>query len=158
MNLISTELDDFLKEEVVRKPLWYAELSDGRVVIQDDGHPDRTGSSWLRLKEYLASSEANIIKVWLGFRGLTKRVVPDDAAGYFFVNGASAVPGGPTIGHYVFGWVDWWEKDIVHIHKLKVPECTEHNDGDYLRPSEKCNIGLIWNKTKSSLVANIQTN
>lgn len=143
-NLISTQFDDFLIEQQVHKTMWYALLSDGIVVIQDDGHPDKLGSSWLRLKDYIGLTGLFISKVWFAFRNNeVKNFLPDNAEGYFFINNVVATDGSPSFSFYIFGWLDG---DVVRTKRFKIPECVLFDEGH--RSRDDAQKGLILNVQK----------
>lgn len=80
--MITTELDEYLRERAELKSRWEVTLSDGRTVYQDDERHGRP--SWLNLRDYLKLYPLlNITKMYYGFRDNIV-VLPDYADGYFF--------------------------------------------------------------------------
>ena len=139
--LVSTSFDDWLNEEKIRTPLYYAQLNNGEIVIQDDGHPDRPGPAWLRLKEYLRVMGFQIDKLWVGFRNETKHLLPEKAEGYLFVKSLAGIWGLDVSLHfYVFGYL---KGDVVHCKKIKVPELVSFDE--YIKPSSDYLEVLIRN-------------
>jgi hypothetical protein len=63
--------DDYTRslETDRRQALWRAELSDGRVVVMDDGRPGVSpDSAWLRLAEEVRRTGVRIRRLWPQFR------------------------------------------------------------------------------------------
>lgn len=72
--------------------LWYAELTDGRVAVQDDGRPGLwPPQAWPRLAAHVGRAGLGVRRLWLQFRGHAERPLPESAEGYFFRKSALAV-------------------------------------------------------------------
>lgn len=139
--LVSTELDDFLREAIVFHPTWRANLSNGETVVEDDMRPGITKSAWLRLREYVGLNNLTINGISLNFRDKNIKPVPDNAEGYFFIKNAASVWGSPdTMGFYIFGYL---KGGTVYTKKYKIPECVFFEDGH--RTIEEAAKGLILN-------------
>lgn len=128
--------------------VWFAELSDGTTVFQDDGRPDaEPPQAWLRLRQYLRSrSEQNhlfIRRIGLKFRSIVFRdILPIDATGYFFSQGCIACLGDKSMAHFFsLGWVT--DDNLLQVQRWKVPELI-HLETE-IRKVPLSSDCLIWN-------------
>lgn len=123
--------DDFTRRLEIDSgmALWRAELSDGRVIVQDDGRPGQEPpQAWYRLGDELVKQDLRLVRFWLQFRTNHKRgILPRDAEGYFFRKSAIAqlntkeVRYSYLIGHLQNGKVmvqRWSVPDLTHIETV----------------------------------------
>jgi hypothetical protein len=120
------DTDDFVRECELDKgmALWRAELSDGSVVIQDDGRPGvAPQSAWLRLADYLFATKLRITKLWLGFRDNQQRdILTANAEGYFFCKSAIGMWGSEETLH--FAMLGVLHSGKLRVQRWAVPELT----------------------------------
>jgi hypothetical protein len=136
-NFVTKEEDEFTFE----KCRWLAHLSNGEIIIQDDGRPGmEPPSAWLRLKEYCKQNNVNIINVSLQFRSNHVSPLPAYADGYFFANKYIAIQGGFQGGFYLVGVLI---NDIIQVHNYSVP-ALEYS-GTEIRKVEDAGDFLIKN-------------
>lgn len=134
--------DDFAQEKIINSAVWRAALSDGRVVIQDDGTPYHgPESAWLRLKDFVKENNLDVVDITLGFRdNIIRDLVPKNADGYFFTNNLLGfVDNGYQAYFYIFGWL---ENGVVYTKKYKTPELILFEVSK--RTIEECNNGIIY--------------
>jgi hypothetical protein len=135
--MVTTQEDDFTFE----KARWLAHLSNGEIVIQDDGRPNvDPPQAWLRLSDYCRQNNLNIVKLTLQFRSHIEDPLPENAEGYFFVNKIATVQGGPQINFFMVGHL---EGEQVHIQQWKLPELILC--GYETRSVDKIGLSLIRN-------------
>lgn len=138
MSLITTELDEHLRERCELKSRWEVTLSDGTKVYQDDERQGRP--SWLNLKEYLTLHPTlAIAKMFMGFRD-NVIILPDNAEGYFFTYGLLASWGEWEKHRFLVGTL---KDKIVTINSYELPEVGHL--GEETRTLEECGEGLIVN-------------
>lgn len=100
MEIVTKVEDDFVKHQM----RWVVVLSNGETVYQDDNRPGLDEpSAWLRLKQYVADNNLNIIEFWLQFRTNRVLVEPRAASGYYFSKSAFGVWGEESKEGYVAG-------------------------------------------------------
>lgn len=112
-DIFFTPTSDYLREN----SLWYATLSDGRVVYQNDSG----GNSWIRLKDYLATNPVAITGLSLRFRDHIESL-PSGKSGYYFIKSLLASQTGSIQFFYKIGYLDG---ATVNITKYSVPELVE---------------------------------
>jgi len=92
--------DDFLHE----KTYWFAELSNGEIVYQDDNRPGLEPSAWVRLGKYVRENDLRIVALSVRFRSHIERL-PRDCAAYYFSKGACRDMTSPkTVNTLVLGY------------------------------------------------------
>lgn len=117
--------DDFTRflEDDRRTALWRARLSDGRVIVQDDGRPGmEPASAWLRLKSHLQEhSGLSLLSLWIQFRSHHKKnILPENASGYFFCKSEIGFWGsGSSQSFYLLGAL---QNGVLTVQKWSVPE------------------------------------
>jgi hypothetical protein len=116
--------DDYTRslETDRRQALWRAELSDGRVVVMDDGRPGVSpDSAWLRLAEEVRRTGVRIRRLWPQFRSNAQHdALPADADGYFFCKSAVGIWGlADTLQFMLVGSL---QGTNLVIQKWSVPE------------------------------------
>jgi hypothetical protein len=114
-------MDDFLLERQLNLPRWQARLSDGSVVIMDDGRPGTNETGWARLKKRLEQSNIKIVGVDIAFRANYINPVPDNARGYFFGQAIFVdFGGGSPTNYFLVGYVPD-DSDVVCVGTWLVP-------------------------------------
>jgi hypothetical protein len=105
--------------------LWRVELSDGRVVVQDDHRPGaEPASAWQRLGLYLlAHPDLAIRRFWLQFRSnVHADILPRDAEGYYFCKSALAnIASNRTTHFYLIGALTGC---TIMVQRWSVPDLT----------------------------------
>lgn len=134
--MITTELDDYLKERAELKSRWEVVLSDGRSVYQDD---ERHGEpSWKRLRRYLELYPLlSIVKMKFGFRDNTIQL-PDYADGYFFRYSILSCWGAWEKHSFICGHLI---DGILTVMKYELPEMQYL--GSEVRPIDESGESLI---------------
>ena len=119
--MITTEVDDFIRDFQENYTMWIATLNDGTVVYQDDWKPNVEKAAWLRLKDYCDRPSLHVTELRAQFRDHVERV-PSNADGYTFRFGVGADWGGPTRQQYVLGYVvgDTRRKVVYKVPELIV--------------------------------------
>lgn len=116
--MITTEVDEFIRDFQENYTMWIATLSDGTVVYQDDWKPNVDKAAWLRLKDYCEAKGLHVVELRAQFRDHAE-YIPSGADGYSFKFGVGAEWGGETRQQYVLGYV---VGDTLHKVVYKVPE------------------------------------
>jgi hypothetical protein len=115
--------DDFTRERECdhREVLWRVELTDGSVIVQDDGRPGmEPPSAWMRLQSHLNETGLGIRKMWVQFRTNHVHCLPADAEGYFFCKSAlGMLSGEESFSFYLLGHL---QDEKVVVQHWKVPE------------------------------------
>jgi hypothetical protein len=101
--------------------LWRVQLSDGRIIVQDDGRPgEQEPSAWLRLSSYLKDNPFSIERFWLQFRSHhLLDILPLRAPGYFFSKGLAANLSGSMVSFYQLGFI---QEDRLMVGRWVVPD------------------------------------
>lgn len=82
--IVAVELDDFIRNK--DSFYWYAVLSDGTTVYQDDDRPElEEKNAWLRLKKYCELNKIYVVKVGLKFYSNFAEIDTSDWDGVFFI-------------------------------------------------------------------------
>ena len=116
--MICTHIDKFLEE----KSMWYAVLSDGVKVYQDDNRPGLScPSAWIRLGNYVRNNNLSICEIGVKFRSHIESVAKNKDA-YFFSNGVMSWAGGKSVKTLNLGYIKDDGKFI--IRKFVTPELT----------------------------------
>jgi hypothetical protein len=135
---LSTIIDNFIYDKV----FWFAKLSNGLTVYQDD---DRMGVqppwAWVRLANYLKESGTRISGLGAQFRSHCITPLPTDSQGYFYCQSSLGTNFSPrTLSFYKLGYL----KDRkIYIKVFTVPEL-ELVDEE-IRPEEEGKVFLIKN-------------
>ena len=109
-------LDEFIDE----KPLWFADLSDGRRIWMDDNREGcEPNSAWLRLGEHIKKNEIKIVEIGLRFRSHIEMPLPPNAQGYYFCKQLLASISGESIHSFLIGQV---EDDVITVQEWTIPE------------------------------------
>ena len=116
--------DDFVRTLQLEKKtaIWIAELSDGRLVYQDDGRPGLDEpSAWKRLSLFLEKEVLKITNISLKFRSHKHtNILPSNQDGYFFSKSSAGLWGSRTTYHfYLLGHLC---DGVIKVQKWKVPE------------------------------------
>lgn len=135
--------DFFLIERILSLPRWEARLSDGSVVVMDDGRPGTTETAWARLRQQVAAGGPRVVGLDIAFRARTLTPVPDNARGYFFGQALFAdFAGSPPTHFFLVGYVPA-DADLVRVGTWIVPALVPVAQGD--RSLTDCTNGLILN-------------
>ena len=98
---------DFVKDLQIshKSAVWFAMLSDGRTVYQDDGRPGvDPHQAWLRLAAFVKETGLAIVDMGLKFRSnQVLQPVQPNADGYYFGRGALSGFGIKTFHYYYLG-------------------------------------------------------
>jgi hypothetical protein len=116
--------DDYTRElETDRgQALWRAELSDGRVVVMDDGRPGcDPPSAWLRLADEVRRTGVRVVRLWPQFRDNAQRdCLPANADGYFFAKAVLGMWGlSDTLQFMLLGHLT---ENAIVVQRWSVPE------------------------------------
>lgn len=116
--MISFEIDSFIEDR--DETIWFALLSDGRTVYQDDGRPELAEfSAWKRLKKFCEENHLFVKKVYIKFRSHTESM-PESSDGYFFRYGAMGSPADDKLyKYYICGPII---NSQIHVTKWRIPE------------------------------------
>ena len=97
--------DDWFTQEEAH---WVVDLSNGERIWQDDNRPEIfPASAWLRLRQYLEETSADIIRMFIQFRSHIEFPLPENAEGYYFAKGSLAfLEDNSTMNLAVLGYLD----------------------------------------------------
>jgi DNA-binding NarL/FixJ family response regulator len=116
--------DDYTRELETDhgQALWRAELSDGRVVVMDDGRPGvDPPSAWLRLADEVRRTGVRVVRLWPQFRDNAQRdCLPANAEGYFLAKAALGMWGLANTLHFML--VGYLQGDEIVLQRWSVPE------------------------------------
>jgi len=145
--------DEFTRElETDHKlALWRVELSNGKVIVQDDNRPGvEPHSAWLRLAEHIRREGLAICRMWLQFRSNQRReILPANAEGYYFCKSAlGMMNSNSTLFFYLVGYLQngklvvqrWAVPELLLVETMerdpaKAGECLIRNSYDSERKS-----------------------
>ena len=146
---VCTEWDTYINDFRLTNTMWFAELSNGEKVLQDDGRPGvKPSSAWIRLVDYCNENDLYVTKLYFSNGdGLTYPFDDEDGLeGAYFMKGASGdLFTSDTTYTYVFGNVDGNE---IRIKKYSVPDCQFITDSEVRKLTED-NIKYIIFRDKS---------
>ena len=144
---ICTEYDEFLQNE--DKPIWIAELEDGKRVYCDDGRYGKDDIAWYRLRKNIEVTKNNIEKLYIKFRSHTELVAQrtELTKGFYFRRGAGAWIGQPTVNYMITGTVEGHPSPSCGLYvksvKWRVPEI--HKEEEEIRDCGELD-SIIWDK------------
>lgn len=150
--IVCFSLDDFIEDQ--DKPIYIAELSDGRKVYQDDKRPDMFPIAWLRLKEFCYNEKIDIVKMFVRFRSHTE-LSGESEDGFFFRRKALGSFGEEKTNHYfIIGSIN---KNNIHCKHWRVPEIIldEEDDRDILSEESikfRYEEQIIWSQKRLELM------
>lgn len=141
--VLSTEFDNPMFE-----CRWFAELSNGKTVYEDNRQDVEPRNSWLRLKKYCELENLKVKSLGLRFRSHVEMI--ESASGYYLANGAIGllslgdVPGMNDQPHnlnsYIVGRLH--SDNQVYIQNWLKPELTILSSS--VRSKDSCLNGLIY--------------
>lgn len=144
------QADPFLEE----KAFWYADLSNGLCVYQDDDRPgiteETTGlpsghSAWVRLFYYMLEDPCTITAVHMRFRDHVVKLPYKDIDGYYFTRGLIGEWGSKDNLHYnIMGVIrDFYDGQMTRLwHHLPSLEVLQQ---DILTADKWSPPQIIWN-------------
>jgi len=118
--MISTSVDEFIRNKIEGEAYWVVTLNNGLVVYQDDYRPNiEPWNSWLRLRDYCYAEGVYPVKMHIRFRSHVEHM-PENAEGYYFVRSVLASFGSDITQHlFVIGTIDG---GLLQVNKWKTPE------------------------------------
>lgn len=143
------EEDDFVRDLQISKrtAVWFAKLSDGRTVFQDEGRPGANPQqAWLRLRTFVLDTKLAIVGIGLKFRSNEAlRPVPENADGYYFGRGIMTTFGVKPVHYYYLGSLVGGR---LMVGRWVVPDLTLEAVTERATDLALANHNLILNPTK----------
>jgi hypothetical protein len=134
---VCTEWDTYINDFRLNNTMWFAELSNGEKVLQDDDRPgEDPPSAWVRLVNYCNDNGLHVKKMYFSNGdGLTHPFEDEDGLeGAFFMKGVSGdMFAAETSYSYIFGNV---YGDQLRIKKYTVPDCQFITDSEVRQLTE----------------------
>jgi hypothetical protein len=149
-DLLCTVEDDFTNQKRLSEARWLVQLSDDRVVIQDDYRPGvNPPQTWLRLAAHLEKNPGlTIRRMWLQFRSNNiKNILTEDADAYFFANSVLGIfSAKKTLSFMLVGCL---HNNKLMVQRWKVPELLFMDIEE--RDPAQAGECLIWNGERKSV-------
>lgn len=146
---VCTEWDTYINDFRLDNTMWFAELSNGEKVFQDDDRPgEDPPSAWVRLVKYCNENDLYLTKLYFSNGDGLTHPFEDEAGleGAFFMKGVSGdLFRADTTYSYIFGNVSGEE---LRIKKYSVPDCQFVTDSE-VRKLTKENVKHIIFRDKT---------
>ena len=146
---VCTEWDTYMNDFRLKTAVWFAELSNGEKVFQDDDRPGTNPpSAWIRLVNYCRDNDLHVTNLYFSNGdGLIHPFESEDGLeGVYFSKGISGdMFSAETTHSYIFGNINGNE---LRIKKYSVPDCEFITDSE-IRQLTEDNVKYIIFKDKN---------
>ena len=146
---VCTEWDTYMNDFRLKTAVWFAELSNGEKIFQDDDRPgEHPPSAWVRLVAHCQTNNLHVKRFYLSTGdGLIHPFEDDEGLeGAYFSKGISGdMFSAETTHSYIFGNVRGNE---LRIKKYSIPDCQFITDSE-IRQLTEDNVQYIIFKDRA---------